>query len=74
MALDPLDYSEEALKCEYAISAIVSGKVSSYTIAGRSFTKADLNTLRSMAEYFRKRYAEQTYGGASYADTSGGLA
>ena len=73
MAVAPLDYQEEALKCEHAIAAIVAGRVSSYTIAGRTFTKSDLNTLRSMAEYFRRRYAETTYGGTAYADTSAGV-
>jgi len=73
MSLPPLDYQEEALKCEIAISELVSGRISSYSVAGRSFTKSDLNTLKSLAEYFRRRHAETTYGGVTYADTSGGL-
>lgn len=72
MATAPLDYADEALKCEHAIVAIVSGKVSSYTISGRTFTKNDLNTLKAMAEYFRRRAAETNYGGTTYADMSGG--
>jgi len=72
MAATPLDYADEALKCETAISEIVSGRLQSYSIAGRTFTKSDLNTLRSLAEYFRRRHAETTYGGTVYADMSGG--
>jgi putative N-acetylmannosamine-6-phosphate epimerase len=73
MAATPLDYADEALKCEHAIVAIVAGKVSSYTISGRTFTKNDLNTLRTLADYFRRRHAETTHGGTTYADMSGGV-
>lgn len=73
MAIEPLNYEQEALKCEVAISEIVSGRLQSYSIAGRTFTRADLNVLRQLAEYFRKRHAETTYGGTAYADMSGGV-
>jgi hypothetical protein len=72
MTATPLDYEQEALKCETAISELVAGRLQSYSIAGRSFTRNDMNTLRSLAEYFRRRYAETTYGAVTYADMSGG--
>lgn len=60
MALDPLNYAEEALKCEYALVELAAGRVSSYSVAGRSFTKNDMGALRALAEYFRQRHAETT--------------
>ena len=73
MALDPLNYAEEALKCEYALVELAAGRVSSFSVAGRSFTKNDMGALRALADYFRQRHAETTYGGTSYSDLSGVL-
>lgn len=73
MALAPLDYAEEALKCEYALVELVAGRVSSYTIAGRSFTKNDVRAIKELAAYFRQRAAETSIGGTTLADMSGAL-
>lgn len=73
MALAPLDYAEEALKIEYALAELAAGRVSSYTVAGRSFTRHDLGALRALAEYFRQRHAETTGSFVTGTDLSGAL-
>lgn len=41
---------------EEAIVSLVSGGVSSYSIAGRSFTKHDIDKLTKLHEYWSDRY------------------
>ena len=53
---------EQLEEVQAAISAVMSGQ--SYTIAGRSVTKADLDSLSKREEVLLKRYkAEQNTGG-----------
>jgi hypothetical protein len=53
---------------EAAITAIVSGGVSSYSIAGRTFTKLDLPTLQRLYEYWGQRVEGERNGMVSIAD------
>ena len=72
MSLPPLDYQEEARKCEYGAAELAAGRIRSYSLAGRSFTYDDIPTLLNLARYFMARHAETTCGGVTLADMSGG--
>jgi hypothetical protein len=65
MAKSPEQWVEEI---EAAITAILAGGVSSYSIAGRSFTKHDLGQLRDMLEFYESRAARKRGGITSIAD------
>ena len=64
-------YTEMAEMYEAAIVSIVGGKLSSYSIAGRSFTKHDLSTLERLYQYYRQKAKEETFGGVSLSDIRG---
>lgn len=61
-------YEARALEYEAAITAIIAGTVSSYSIAGRTFTKHDLNTLEALYKYYRAKAEESTRGNVTYAN------
>jgi hypothetical protein len=61
-------YEEKALEYETAISAIVTGQLSSYSIAGRSFTKHDLATLEKLYQYYRSKANEELRGFITLGD------
>lgn len=56
---------------ESAITALVGGGVSSYTIQGRSFTKNDLGILTDLHKYWSARATEESSGFTSTADMRG---
>ena len=53
---------------ETAIESIVTGTVSSYSIAGRQFTKHSLTELETLHRYWLGRAAEDDRGFVTYAD------
>ena len=54
--------------CETALTAIITGGVQSYSIAGRSFTKHNLSDLQRLYDFWVSR-AERSKGGiCTYAD------
>ena len=62
---------------ETAITSLVAGMTSSYSIAGRSFTRLDLDLLHKLYDYWRSRAEETTWGNVTLADmrsnSGGGL-
>ena len=61
----PEEWVEEV---ETAMSAIITGGVSSYSIAGRSFTKHNLNDLQRLYDFWVDRSSRRRNGIATYAD------
>lgn len=53
---------------ESAYEALLTGGVSSYSIAGRSFTKHDLATIREELDYWRASAAAETHGIVTIAE------
>ncbi len=69
----PLKSAQEwAELYEAAITSIVAGTVSSYSISGRTFTKHDLGTLEDLYRYWVGKAAEQSNGFTTSADMRGG--
>ena len=59
---------EMAQLCQNAIADIVSGKVKSYTIQGRTFTRESIGELRALEKTYRSGHVRQTYGRSEYLD------
>ena len=55
-----------------ALAGIISGKLSSYSIGGRSFTRHDIRALEDLRAYWESRQAESRNGFVSYGDFGGG--
>lgn len=55
-----------------AQAALVAGGVSSYSIAGRNFTKHDLRALQELRSYWESRAAQASGGFTTSPDFSGG--
>jgi hypothetical protein len=68
LATELKSYSEMALMYQTAIESIVTGGLSSYSIAGRSFSKNDLSTLERLFQYYKSKAAEQDRGFVTFAD------
>lgn len=64
-------YQELAELYDAAEVAIVSGKISSYSIAGRSFTKHDLDLVARLKRYYIQKAREETHGFVSLSDIRG---
>ena len=63
-------YREKAEAYETAIEALLTGGVSSYSVAGTSFTKHNLEALERLAQYYRSRAEAETTGFTTVADMS----
>lgn len=61
---------EMAQLCQNAIADIVSGKVKSYSIQGRTFTRESIGALRELEKTYRSGYVRQTYGRSEFLDMS----
>ncbi len=61
-----------AVEIQSAISAIIVGGLSSYSIGGRSFTKNNLAELQKIFIYYRDLSYEDEYGGATVTLASTG--
>lgn len=55
---------------ETAMTAILTGGVSAYSLAGRSFTKHDLGQLQDLLDYHSSRVASKRFGITTTADLS----
>lgn len=55
-------YREKAEAYETAIEAILTGGVASYSVAGTSFTKHNIEGLERLAQYYRSRAEAETTG------------
>jgi hypothetical protein len=64
-------YAELAEKADAAVFSLLSGTVSSYSIAGRTFTKHDLRALQEIAEYYRQMASQEKHGQFGVADFRG---
>ena len=53
---------------EAAMTAILTGGVSAYSLAGRSFTKHDLGQLQDLLDYHQSRIDRRRGGIVTYAD------
>ena len=53
---------------EQALTAIISGGVSSYSIAGRTFTKLDLPTVQRLYDFWAQRVESTRNGIVTVAD------
>lgn len=60
--------SEWVLLLETAYESLLTGGVSSYSIAGRSFTKHDIATIREELDYWRAQASSESHGIVSIAD------
>lgn len=67
MATRPADIVK-AIDAE--IESRISGSVSSYSIAGRSFTKTSLSELMDIRARYADIAALESHGGITYADLS----
>lgn len=56
-----------------ALLALVSGSVSSYSIAGRSFTYHNLSELQRLESYYQSQVAATRNGIVTYADMRVGV-
>lgn len=65
--------SEMAELCQQAIVQLVSGGVSNYTIAGRTFTKLNLSELQKLFDHYKAAADAEARGGVmvTYADLRG---
>lgn len=60
---------EEMLEAvQNALFALISGGVSSYSIAGRSFTKHNLSELQRLESHYQSQVASTRNGIVTYAD------
>lgn len=55
-------YREKAEAYEAAIETILAGGVSSYSVAGTTFTKHNLDGLERLAQYYRSRAEAEVTG------------
>lgn len=62
---------EKAEMYDRAIDALVAGGVASYTIAGRTFTKLDLEKLERLRNYYAGKAEEAKHGFVTYSDLRG---
>lgn len=53
---------------ENALTAIITGGVSSYSIAGRTFTKLDLPTIQRLYDFWTQRVESSRHGIVTVAD------
>lgn len=58
--------------CDDALFKLISGGVSSYSVAGRSFTKNDIRALEDLRAYWQAKAAEESNGFTSAGDFGGG--
>jgi hypothetical protein len=68
-------YANIADACKQAVFDLVSGKIASYTISGRSFTFANLKDLVTIEQQMRELAGTETvgnFGCVTQADLSGG--
>jgi|TARA_R110000803_G_scaffold153882_1_gene218711 hypothetical protein len=55
-----------------AIEAIISGGANiSYSVSGKTFTKASIEQLESLQRYWEGKAHERQYGFTTYSDLSG---
>lgn len=67
----PLRTPEEWIELiEDALAKLITGGVSSYSIAGRSFTKTDIRALEDLRSYWEQRVVEKSRGFITHADFS----
>lgn len=67
----PLRTPQEWLELiDDALAKLIAGGVSSYSIAGRSFTKTDLRALEDLRQYWEQRVVESKRGFFTHADFS----
>lgn len=65
----PLKTNKEmAQLCQNAIADIIQGKVKSYSIQGRTFTRENISQLRELERTYRSGYVRQTYGRSHFLD------
>lgn len=65
-------YQQKLEMYDAAIDALVAGGVSSYTVAGRTFTKLDLSTLEKLRAYYAAKVQEEKGGFVTFSDMRGG--
>lgn len=63
-------YREKAEAYETAIEAILTGGVASYSVAGTSFTKHNIEGLERLAQYYRSRTEAEVTGFTTVCDMS----
>lgn len=56
---------------EDAIASIITGKTSSYSIGGRSFSRLDISALEDLRSYWASKAAESRNGFTTSPDFSG---
>jgi len=61
---------EMAQLCQTALADIIQGKVRSYSIQGRTFTRENLTALRELERTYRSADARRTYGRSHFLDMS----
>ena len=67
----PLKSNKEmAQLCQDAIRDIVSGKIKSYSMLGRTFTRENITALRELEATYRSAYKRETYGRSHFLDMS----
>lgn len=59
---------EMAQLCQNAIADIISGKVRSYSIQGRTFTRENIGMLRELERTYRSSDVRQRFGRSHYLD------
>ncbi len=65
---------EEMLEAvQNALFALISGGVSSYSIAGRSFTKHNISELQRLESHYSAQVSSSRNGIVTYADMRSGL-
>lgn len=61
-----------AEKCQAAIVGIVDGSLSSFSVAGNTYTKLNLDSLQKLYDHYAARAARRQHGIVSRLDFSGG--
>ena len=59
---------EMAQLCQNAIADLIAGKIRSYSMAGRSFTRESISALRALEKDYRSAHKRETYGRSHYLD------
>lgn len=68
----PIRTADEWLELiDDALAAIITGRVASYSIGGRSFTKHDIRALEDLRVYWEGRVVESRNGFSTSPDFSG---
>lgn len=59
---------EMAQLCQNAIADIISGKIRSYSIQGRTFTRENIGVLRDLERQYRSADVRRRVGRTEYLD------